>query len=322
MSQYNTQAGGVEFAEGGAPSELGDLLNKEIAAGPAPVVEAMTRAEIDSQIATAKKYPRSYKKFLDDAMMMATLSEDVAAGCMYSIPRDGKTINGPSVRMAEIVASAWRNIRVDCRIVEIGDTSLVARAVCIDLEANNGQSVEVRVRITNRQNKRYSEDMIGVTAQAAISKARRNAIFSVVPRAFVEPILAEARRVAVGDQKTLAVRRSAMMAHFQSLGILPARVFAAVGVAGEADISLDHLATLRGYATAIKTGEVGIDTVFPDGAPKAEPTTAPTVAAKVEQLRTEAVKKTEAAKAPAPKQPEPIKDDLDFLGDAPFEPTT
>lgn len=51
-----------------------------------------------------------------------------------------------------------------------------------------------------------------------------------------------------------------------------------------------------------------------------QPTTAPSVAAKVEALRAEAVKKTEAAKAP--KQPDPIKDDLDFLDGTPFEPTT
>jgi hypothetical protein len=50
-----------------------------------------------------------------------------------------------------------------------------------------------------------------------------------------------------------------------------------------------------------------------------EPTTAPSVAAKVETLRAEAAKNTEAAKAP--KQPEPIKDDLDFLDGTPFDPT-
>jgi len=257
---FHTQA---DTGERSASSGLDELLSKDLL-GPSHVIEALTRAEIDVQIATAKKYPRSIRQFTQAATEMATLTEDVAASCMYALPRDGKTVDGPSVRLAEIVASAWGNIRVDARIVEVGETALVARAMCLDLERNQGQSVEVRRRITTKGNRRYSEDMIGVTAMAAISIARRNAIFAVVPRAYVDPIMEEARRVSIGTEKTLAARRKALIDYFTKAGIPPARLFATINVAGEQDITLDHLATLRGIATGIKDGTVGIDEAFPD----------------------------------------------------------
>jgi hypothetical protein len=294
-------------------SILDDLLQGEIIPGSSvnPVVEALTRAEIDSQIATAKKYPRSLDRFYKDAVQMACMNESVASSIMYSIPRDGKQITGPSVRMSEIVASAFGNIRVEARIVEIGDDSVTARAMCLDLERNNAQTVEVRQRIKKSNGKRYTEDMINVTAQSAMSKAKRNAIFSVVPRVYVEPIMEEARKVAVGDQKTLGARRTAMLAHFASLGITAAQVYACVGVTGEADITLDKLAQLKGYATAIKTNEVDIDTVFPDPKAAAEPKTggaAETIKKMQEQARARQQKTAPTSQPEPAPTPQPAAD--------------
>src|SRR5690606_17376874 len=67
----------------------------------------LTRAEIDMQIATAKRYPRSLTQFKESAMEMACLDEETAASMFYVLPRDGKKIEGPSVRLAEVVGSAF-----------------------------------------------------------------------------------------------------------------------------------------------------------------------------------------------------------------------
>ena len=61
--------------------EDGDQRNelvREIDSG-ALVVQSQVRGEIDAQVRTAKAYPRSIRKFIDDALSMATLTEDVAA---------------------------------------------------------------------------------------------------------------------------------------------------------------------------------------------------------------------------------------------------
>ena len=45
-------------------------------------IEQFTRGEVDTQIATARKFPRSVRRFIDAATEMATLDEDTAAGIL------------------------------------------------------------------------------------------------------------------------------------------------------------------------------------------------------------------------------------------------
>jgi len=236
----------------------------EVDSGPAlgGALEAQTRGEVDIQITTAKRYPRSVATFVKQATEMATLNEETAEACFYALPRDGKTIEGPSARLAEIVASAWGHMRVEARIVEETERFVTARGMAWDLQNNVAIAFEVRRRITDRKGRRYADDMVGVTGNAASSIALRNAVFKVVPSAFWRPIYLKCREVAVGNAETLANRRAKMLEYFQKLGAPADRVFALLGVPGIEDITLTHLATLKGLATAIKEGETTVDEAF------------------------------------------------------------
>ena len=68
---------------------VGSLLDGSTA------LEAVDRASIDIQIATAKQYPRSVDKALKEALTLATLDEETAASMFYVLPRAGKRIEGP-----------------------------------------------------------------------------------------------------------------------------------------------------------------------------------------------------------------------------------
>lgn len=251
-----------------------DVIVEEIAPTGA-MLEAQTRGEIDIQVVTAKRFPRSIRAFQRDALEMATLNEQIAEQCFYALPRDGKTIEGPSARLAEIVASAWGHMRIEGRIVSEEERYVVARGTAWDMQRNVAIAYEVRRRITSSKGRRYNDDMIGVTGNAAASIALRNAVFKVIPKAYWELIYLEARKVAVGNAQTLADRRAKMLAHFQKLGVPAARVFAQLKVAGEQDITLDHLATLKGLATAIKDGDTSVDDAFPVDPATLQPPTKP-----------------------------------------------
>ena len=80
------------------------------------VFEAQERAAIDSQVATAKRYPRSLRRVLDNSIVIATMNQDTAKTCRYAKPVAGKTINGPSVHLARIICQQYGNIRVQQRI--------------------------------------------------------------------------------------------------------------------------------------------------------------------------------------------------------------
>lgn len=235
-------------------------------------MSALSKAELDIQITTAKAYKRSVKKFYDDALSMATINEEVAGGCFYAIPRDGKTIEGPSIRMAEIVANAWSNLHAATRIKDDDGKFITAEAVVWDLERNVRLGFEVRRRVTDRNGRRFKDDMVLMTMNAAMAIAFRNAVFKVVPSAFTRPIFNACRRVAVGDAQTLSARRDEALKYCSKHGVIPERVFAALGVTSELDIDLDRLATLRGLITAIGDGDTTIDDAFPDptGAKAAE----------------------------------------------------
>src|SRR5689334_11587126 len=88
-------------------------------------MEAIQRAEIDVQIATAKRYPRQLSLVKSHMMSFATLDQETAEACFYNLPRGGKNIQGPSVRLAEIAVSCYGNLRAGSRILSTvisGDT--------------------------------------------------------------------------------------------------------------------------------------------------------------------------------------------------------
>lgn len=234
-------------------------------------LEAITRSEVAAQLDAAHRWPRSVSKFLREAASLATVSQEVSEACMYSVPRDGKMITGPSVRLAEMIATSWGNLHMGTRIVDVGDRTVTAQAVAWDLERNLRFTSEEQRNILTKNGKRYGDAMIQTTCAAAASIAYRNAVFRVVPRAYVQAIYEKARQVAVGDMKTLAARRDESFARYAKLGVTPERMFARLGIKGADDFTLEHQELLVGMYTAIKSGELSIDDAFPAPAPSPVP---------------------------------------------------
>jgi len=232
------------------------------------VLAVISKAEIDVQIATAHRFPRSVRAFRDEALSMVTLTEEIAEECIYALPRDGKTIEGPSARFAEVIASAWGNSRAGARIVDDSGEFVTAQGVFHDLQKNVAITYEVKRRIVDKNGRRFKPDMIGVTANAACSIALRNAILKGVPKAFWNDVYEAARKTIMGDFQTLANRRAAALAAFQKFGVKPEQVYANLGVAGEEDITLEHIVTLRGMLTALKEGDTTPEQMFPAAQPQ------------------------------------------------------
>lgn len=237
---------------------------------PLSAIESITRGEIDIQISTAHRFPRSMQTFKRRAVEMATLDEETAASCLYSRPvGGGKFAEGLSVRTAEIVGACYGNLRVGAMIVEQTERYVTARGMAHDLESNFASSCEVIESTVKKDGTPYDERMRVVIAKACLAKARRDATFQVVPKALCKPIETAARAVALGDATTLDKRRDNCMAWIGKLGIDPARVFASLGILGADELGLEQLATLLGLKTAIKDGELQVDEAFPPVIPTA-----------------------------------------------------
>ncbi len=246
------------------PNDMSDIEGRELTAAESDgsVVALLNKGEVDMQITTAHRFPRSVKGFRDEVMAMSTLSESVAEECTYALPRDGKTIIGPSARFGEIVASAWGNSHVGARIVDDAGDFVTAQAVFWDLQRNYRITYEVRRRIVDKKGRRFSADMIGVTGNAACSIALRNAILKGVPKAFWSDLWEKSRQVAIGDVSTLANRRAKAVERFQAFGITEAQICAKLGKPSMDDVTPDDLGVLLGLLTAIKDGDVTPEAAF------------------------------------------------------------
>lgn len=249
-----------------------EILSPDSAPGSA--LEALNRSEIEQQITTARKYPRSITAFRNRAIQMATVDEETASSCEYRLKRRGengeqKIISGPSVRMAEIVGAAYGNLRAGARIIDVGEREVTAQGMAHDLENNTAYQVEVRRRITTRSGNRYGDDMILMTCNAACSIALRNAIFKAVPLALAKPIMQAAQRTALGDEKTFKARCAAAFEAFKELGVTEEQLYAKLGRKGHADLTVEDLRELHGLMTAIRDNEASLDEEFRDS-PKAK----------------------------------------------------
>ena len=222
------------------------------AASETGVLATISRAEIDMQIATAKRYPRSIDVVVKQALAMATVDQNTARSMYYVVPRSGKNIEGPSVRLAEIMATCWGNVVHAARVVSDEGGFVVAQGGCYDLEKNVKCTIEVRRRITDRHGQRYSDDMIQTTGNAATSIALRNAIFRVVPRAIFNSIYEQAKLVSLGKSKTLQQKCDEAFALLTKFGAKPDEVLRVLHRPGVADITIDDLIQLHGMATAMR----------------------------------------------------------------------
>lgn len=233
-------------------------------------INQLTRAEISLQIEVARQYPRNLQRCQQEAIALATSTEDVAKGCFYRLERDGKAITGGSIRLAEILAHSWEHIRVASRIIDIDEHFVTAQAICIDLQRNVAFAAEVKRRITTREGRRYSEDMIQTTAQAASAISRRNVVFSAIPEALWMPVYIAAVRRAIGDAKTLIDRREKMLVAFGKMGVRPQQILDYFGVATPEAITIDHVERALGIFNAIRDGEQTIEQAFPAQAKSSE----------------------------------------------------
>lgn len=232
-------------------------------------LESIERASIDVQVATAHRFPRSLAIFKKRAMDMVQQDFETAESCIYVRPvgkgDDGKQkyAEGASIRMAEIVAACYGNIRFGARIIEQTERYVKAEGVAHDLESNTAGKSEAMESTVKRNGQPYDERMRIVVAKAALSKALRDSIFRVVPRALCKSVYDAAKSVIAGQQKTLDQRRKAVQSWLATIKVDDARTFAALGVKGWAEVGEDQLLTLTGLKTGIKDNELTITEAFP-----------------------------------------------------------
>ena len=224
------------------------------------------KGNMDVQIATAKAYPRNVRRAIDNAIVLVTMDEETAQTCTYSLPRGGKTITGATIHLAKILAQNWGNLRIEAKVIDISQKQITSQAIAFDLENNLAIKVEVKRSITDRNGKRFNDDMITVSGNASNAIAMRNAILSVIPKAVVDKVYKEAIKKITGDisdNTKLMAKRKAVMDGFKDVyGVSETEVLKVIGKASIDHIGADELTVLIGLAQAIKDGDTSVEETF------------------------------------------------------------
>lgn len=244
--------------------------NYDVRVMPIEVFETDTRTNIDIQVATAKRFPRNIPNVLENILHYAKMDKEIAENCFYAIKRDGKVIRGASIRLAELIANCYGNIRTVARIINNDGKTVTAQGICWDLQNNVAYSVEVIRKITNKEGKTFSEDMQVVTSNAACAIAMRNAIFKCIPMAITSNVQQEIKKVMMGQEKDFNTIRKNAVEYFEKQGVGLKSILTLFEKNTLQELTTDDVFDLRGIATAIKEGDTTIEQVF-SIAPKSNP---------------------------------------------------
>ena len=241
--------------------------NEIIQVEQAEIMQAINRAEIDQQVATAKQYPRHLPAVLNQIQTYATMDVDTASECFYVLHRNGangsaQTIEGLSVRMAEIIAGAWGNLRVATRIIGNDGRTITAQAVCHDLETNVAISTEVKRSILTSKGYTFSQDMQVVTGNAAAAIAFRNAVLKVIPKAVTKRVIEEVKKVAMGQALDLEQQRQVLIQYFAKLNVSEQMILDLLQITKREEIDKERVFTLKGIYNAIKEGDTTVQEAF------------------------------------------------------------
>ncbi len=225
-------------------------------------MDSTERANVDVQIATAKRYPRNLQRAISNSIVMATLDVETADKMGYALKRADKIITGPSVHLAKLIVAQYGNMRVDARVVAVNEREVVSRGMAWDLESNNAFAVEVRRSIMGKYG-RFSDDMITVTGNASNAIALRNAIFAVIPNPIVDKVYKAAQQTITGDlsdeNKLIQSREKAVKYFNDQYGITEEEVIKLCGKYTINQIGATEIVVLRGMMQALRDGDTTVE---------------------------------------------------------------
>lgn len=150
---------------------------------------ARSVAEVQAALMIARMNPRDQRVSMD-RIINACTRPSLAESAIYSYPRGGQNVTGPSIRLAEAVAQQWGNMQFGIRELSSNSKQSEVQAFAWDVETNVRREVTFTVphiRYTRRGGQKL-EDPRDVYEMVANQGARRlrACILAVIPGDVVE----------------------------------------------------------------------------------------------------------------------------------------
>ncbi len=152
-------------------------------------VEARETHAIQGMIVSARRFPRDQQAAFG-SIMRACERPTLAAVAMYSYPRGGSNVTGPSIRLAQVIKQSWGNMRSGWRETERLPGRSKIYTMAWDLETNAIDDIEFfveHVRETKKGPVALTDprDIYEMIANLGRRRERSN-ILAIVPGDIVE----------------------------------------------------------------------------------------------------------------------------------------
>ena len=231
---------------------------------------AMTRAEkeVQGRLVLAKKFPRDQVQCRADIMENCKRKE-LAEKALYAYPKGGKTVTGPSIRLAECIAQNWGNFQFG--VVELSSTAgeSEVQSYAWDLQKN---TYEEKVFTVKHQRKARGEihnleDPREVYEMNANQGARRlrACILGIIPGDVVDKAVAACIRTLAGkSSEPIADRALAIVTAFSDLGVSQSMIEGNLGHTLETIAEIE-LVNLRSIYTSLNDNFAKVEDYFKQG---------------------------------------------------------
>jgi hypothetical protein len=190
--------------------------------------QALAVAKIQAALTIAKASPRNVIKA--QAEITKTCQRKKVAECAeWAFKKGTKVIDGPSIKIAQIIATLWGNIRFGFREVGSGPGYIEIEAFAWDLETNTEATRFFRVAnslYTATGGKELSEARDVYENMASVAQRRvRSCIQQVIPDDIFETALEECHKTLKReDPRSIEEKTLNMVVMFDALGISQAEL--------------------------------------------------------------------------------------------------
>lgn len=244
--------------------------------------------EVQAMLIIAQSYPRdqarSYMRIMESCKRLS-----LAEKSMYSYPRGGTTVTGPSIRLAEVLAQNWGNLKMGVREIERGDGYSLAESFCWDLEMNVYQTKEFEVphEISTKQGKKIITDSRDIYELVANNGSRRlrACILGIIPADITESAVQQCKAtLEKGSGEPLVDRIKKMLMNFAEYEIGVSHEMIEERLGHKMDLTTTaEIVELWGIYTAIRDKQAKREDFFKF--PKAEDVSEGKAAALSDKLR-------------------------------------
>ena len=230
---------------------------EHLAAGTVAIEESRATAEAQGKLVIAKRFPRNEAKAYA-AVMDACKRRGLAEEATYAFPRGGKTVTGPTIRLAEELARNWGNLDYGIRELSRKEGVSEMEAYAWDLETNTISSQKFTVRHIRDKSDgggpvTSERDIYELTANNGARRLRAR-ILAILPPDLVEDALIQCRETMKGNaSEPIGDRVKKVIKAFDRFGVTPAMLEARVGKPLDQMLP-DDFAELTEIRNSLKSG--------------------------------------------------------------------